>query len=344
LRHEARRGLVYGAIVAIWIDRGECMHHLIALITEYGLAFVFVNVLAAQAGLPLPAVPTLVLTGALLGVAHYSIEALVGVAVVAALIADSGWYIAGRTIGRPVLRTMCRISLSPDTCVRQTERIYSRFGAPSLMVAKFIPGFAAIATALSGAVRTPYLVFLLFDAIGAALWAGVAVLVGSIFSSTVETLLNTLAHLGEIGVGLLALALAVFIAAKWWDRRRFFNELRMARITVPELAALLDSGEAPMILDVRSLESQRADGRIPGAISIDESTIEVRIPDLESHREVILYCACPNEASAARIAKLLKARGFSHVRPLAGGIDAWEKAGYAIERGDVAHERVVLAS
>jgi len=320
------------------------MHHLIALITQYGLAFVFVNVLAAQAGLPLPAVPTLVLTGALLGVAHYSLEALVGVAVVAALIADSGWYVAGRLIGRPVLRTMCRVSLSPDTCVRQTERIYSRFGAPSLMVAKFIPGFAAIATALSGAVRTPFYVFLFFDAIGASIWAGAAVGIGSIFSSTVESLLNTLARLGEIGVGLIALALAVFVAAKWWDRRRFFNELRMARITVSELAALLDSGAAPVILDVRSLESQRADGRIPGAIAIDETTIEVRVPESDSDREVILYCACPNEASAARIAKLLKARGFTRVRPLAGGIDAWEKAGHALERGDVADDRIAFVS
>ncbi len=324
------------------------MQHLIALITQYGLWFVFVNVLAAQAGLPLPAVPTLVLTGALLGVGRYSAGSLLGVAVVAALLADSGWYVAGRSIGRPVLRAMCRISLSPDSCVRQTETIYTRFGPPSLMVAKFIPGFAAIATALSGAVRTPYPLFLVYDAIGAAVWAGVAIAVGAMFHSTVDALLVTLARLGEVGVGLILLALVVFVALKWWDRRRFFNELRMARITVPELAALLDSGDAPMILDVRSLESQRADGRIPGAISIDEKTIEIRIGDLDTDREVILYCACPNEASAAKIAKLLKARGFTRVRPLQGGIDAWAQAGHAIERGDAAPiddaDRVVVVA
>ncbi len=318
------------------------MHHLIALITHYGLAFVFVNVLAAQAGIPLPALPTLVLTGALLGVGHYSAASLLGVAVAASMIADSGWYLAGTRIGRPVLRVMCRISLSPDTCVRQTETIYSRFGAPSLMLAKFIPGFGAVATALAGAVRTPYPTFLAFDAIGAALWAGVAIGVGSLFSNAVEGLLNTLAHLGEIGVGLVVLALAIFVASKWWDRRRFYNELRMARITVPELAELLSSGTAPMILDVRTLESQLADGRIPGAIAVDEKTIEVRIPETDSDREVILYCACPNEVSAARIAKLLKARGFKRVRPLAGGIDAWMQAGHAIESGARVEAKVAL--
>lgn len=310
------------------------MQHLIELITQYGLAFVFVNVLAAQAGLPLPAVPTLILTGALLGVGNYSTASLLGVAVLASVIADSGWYLAGTRLGRPVLRLMCRISLSPDACVRQTENIYSRFGPPSLMVAKFIPGFAAVATALSGAVRTPYLTFLVFDAIGAAIWAGVAIGVGSLFRDAVEGLLDTLARLGEIGVVLILIALAIFVAAKWWDRRRFYNELRMARITVPELAEMLNAGTAPTILDVRSLQSQMADGRIPGAVAVDEKTMAIVLPDSDSDREVIVYCACPNEASAARIAKMLKARGFTRVRPLAGGIEAWAEAGHPVERGE----------
>ena len=308
------------------------MQHLIELITQYGLAFVFVNVLASQAGLPLPAYPTLILTGALLGIGNYSVPSLLAVAVVAALISDTGWYFAGTRIGRPVLRLMCRISLSPDTCVRQTEGIYARFGPPSLTVAKFIPGFAAVATALAGAVRTRFLTFVLFDAIGAALWAGVAIGIGYLFRGAIEELINTLARLGEIGIALIVGALAIFVAAKWWDRRRFFNELRMARVTVEELAGMLDAGTAPMILDVRSLASQAEDGRIPGAIAVDEKTVAIRIPDDESGREVIVYCACPNEASAARIAKLLKARGFTRVRPLAGGIEAWMEAGYAIER------------
>lgn len=313
------------------------MQHLVALIGEYGLAFVFVNVLAAQAGLPLPAVPTLVLTGALLGLGHYSAAALLAVAVGAALIADTAWYLAGTRIGRPVLRLMCRISLSPDTCVRQTETIYSRFGAPSLMVAKFIPGFAAVATALAGAVRTPFALFVVFDAIGAALWAGVAIGIGWLFRNAVESLLATLARLGEIGVGLIVVALVAFVALKWWDRRRFYNELRMARVTVAELAEMLDAGTAPMILDVRTAEARAAGGWIPGAIAVDEKTIAIHIPDDHAEREVIVYCACPNEASAARIAKLLKARGFTRVRPLAGGIEDWVKAGHAIEQTELAH-------
>jgi len=51
----------------------------------------------------------------------------------------------------------------------------------------------------------------------------------------------------------------------------------------------------------------------------------------ELDTEVIVYCACPNEASAARVAKKLMERGYRRVRPLTGGIDAWVAAGYNID-------------
>ena len=40
-------------------------HHLFLLIAEYGLVIVFANVLVDQIGLPIPAVPTLVVAGAI---------------------------------------------------------------------------------------------------------------------------------------------------------------------------------------------------------------------------------------------------------------------------------------
>ena len=132
------------------------MNHLLDLMQHYGLAFVFVNVLALQAGLPVPAYPTLIITGAL---------ATRGGAVAAGAarhggrrVADRGpraGTAAGRRFGGSVLKTLCRISLSPDSCVRQTESIFARWGARSLMVAKFIPGFASVATSMAGVLRLP---------------------------------------------------------------------------------------------------------------------------------------------------------------------------------------------
>jgi membrane protein DedA with SNARE-associated domain len=148
---------------------------LINLIREFGLGFVFLNVLVEQAGVPLPAYPTLIVAGAYLSSDATSIAALLATGVLAAVIADTFWYMTGRRYGMRVLRMLCRISLSPDSCVTQTESIFVRFGPASMLFAKFIPGFASVATAMAGAVGLRLWKFILFDALGAMLWVGVAI-------------------------------------------------------------------------------------------------------------------------------------------------------------------------
>jgi membrane protein DedA with SNARE-associated domain/rhodanese-related sulfurtransferase len=308
------------------------MQHLVSLLEQYGLSFVFLHVLLEQAGIPLPAYPTLIVAGALIAHANYDVPQLLLAAVAASLIADFAWYLAGARLGRPVLRTLCRISLSPDSCVRQTESIYLRWGAPSLLVAKFIPGFAAVANALAGSIGTRLWVFLLFDGLGALLWAGLAVSLGVAFQHAVNDVIEVLEQFGKWGLVAIIAAFASIVALKWWQRQRFYRQLRMARISVGELRELLDQGKLPVILDVRSPLAQGQDGRIPGAIRIDAQTFSAATPAPSANGEVIVYCACPNEASAALVAKRLIQQGYSHVRPLQGGIDAWIAAGYAIER------------
>ncbi|WP_049790388.1 rhodanese-like domain-containing protein [Pusillimonas sp. T7-7] len=303
------------------------MQSILQLIEEHGLAVVFLNVLIEQAGAPIPAYPILVITGALLDSSPYSAFALLGVAVLAALLADYGWYLAGRRYGRRMLSMLCRISLSPDSCVKQTESIYLRWGPPSLMVAKFIPGFASIASVLAGAVGTRKRSFLLFDIIGATLWAGSAIYLGALFSTAVDELLDVLVNLGLLGVLLLGIALSLFVANKWWQRKRFIKSLRMERITVEELHGMVRSGNHPIIVDVRSPLAQ-AQGRIPGALPFTAGDIAM---NTQQANEVIVYCDCPNEASAAIVSKQLMQKGYGRVRPLSGGIEAWKNAGYTIE-------------
>jgi membrane protein DedA with SNARE-associated domain/rhodanese-related sulfurtransferase len=304
---------------------------LLRLIADYGLWFVFGNVLLVQLGMPLPAYPVLILTGTLAATGRLSPAALLGTAVVACLLADVVWFLIGRWLGRRVLRVLCRISLSPDSCVRQTESTFVRFGPPSLMVAKFIPGFASVATALAGALRIGVGAFIVFDAIGAALWAGVALALGWLFSPAIEDIVNLLARLGHWGLMLVAVAVALFVTWKWWQRHRFNVQLRMARVSAEALAALLDGGERPLIVDVRSAAS-RDEGRIPGAIMVQG---DAEAPELSAHPKdalIVVYCACPNDASAVVAARQLLGRGFSNVRPLAGGFDAWVAIGREVDR------------
>lgn len=308
------------------------MSFLLDLIEQYGLLFVFGNVLIEQLGAPVPAYPTLVITGALLGRGEYSAPMLLATGVIAALIADYAWYLAGRRYGGRVMAKLCRISLSPDSCVRQTEGVYARYGAASLLIAKFVPGFASVASALAGAIGTRSGRFLLFDSLGALLWCGSAIFLGSLFSSAVSDLLDILASLGQWGLALVTLAFAVYLAKKWWQRYTFLKDLRMARITVKELDALLKSDNPPTIIDVRS-GLARQNGRIPGAMVISaDDDLSALVINPETDSEVIIYCACPNEASAALLAKRLMQRGYTRVRPLTGGIDAWVAAGYSLEQ------------
>lgn len=321
-------GLTIAASRALFFLLLLMIETILKLIEEHGLLIVFFNVLIEQAGAPIPAYPVLVVTGALHESGGYSLWGLLGVAVLGAMIADYGWYLAGRRYGGRLLALLCKISLSPDSCIRQTESIYMRWGAPSLMVAKFIPGFASIASVLAGTVGTRRRSFLLYDIIGAAIWSGSAVFLGSLFSSAVDELLSVLVSLGVAGGLLLALGLALFVARKWWQRQRFIKSLCMERVSVKELRQMMASDTPPVIVDVRPPFVQ-AQGRIPGAIAL---SLGEAVLGAIADGEIIVYCDCPNEVSAALVSKRLLQSGYSRVRPLEGGLEAWLAEGFEVER------------
>ena len=322
------------------------MQFLLNLIEQYGLWLVFANVLATQLGVPLPVYPTLIAVAAASSRGSFGAVQIVGVAVAASLVADLVWFRAGMHFGRRVLGLMCRISLSPDSCVRQSEDLFDRWGPPSLMFAKFVPGFAAIATSMAGVVRTRLASFVFFDAIGALLWSALPVVLGWFFRDAVDEVFEALAQAGRWGFIGLLLALALYIAIKAAQRFRLVRSLRMARVEVDELYRMIQDDERPLIVDVRSAASQEQ-GRIPGAVWIDNKAFErtLRAQGLHerSAEEVIVYCACPNEASAAQVARKLMRAGFRRVRPLAGGIEAWVARGYEVEIPALAESTSVSA-
>lgn len=305
------------------------MSTVLELIQQFGLLIIFANVLLEQLGLPLPAYPTLLLSGVLISNGQYSFGTLLAVAVISALIADSIWYTAGRKYGKRVMGKLCKISLSPDTCVRQTESLYLKFGPPALLICKFIPGFASISSALAGSSGTRYWVFVIMDGLGAALWAGSALWLGVLFSSAIDELMLILVSMGKWGTLLVLAALIIFITYKWWDRQRFIKSLRMARISVQELNDMLSNGAVPVILDTRA-QHLVDDGWIPGAQFITLEDVDNLVLDIDTDAPVVLYCSCPNEVTAAKVAKKLINRGYRNIRPLSGGIDAWREAGFEV--------------
>ena len=295
------------------------------------LFWIVANVLVDQLGLPVPAAPTLIVAGAIATDGGLSLAAVFSGSVLACLAADCAWYLIGRTYGIRVLKLLCRISLEPDSCVSQTQTRFEQWGVNSLLIAKFVPGLAIIAPPLAGAMRIGWPRFIALSGMGAVLWVGSALLTGILFKTQIAALLEHLLAIGSVAGLLIGAALALYVAYKWWERRRFYSSLRMARISVGELYQLIQAGANPIIVDVRSLTARELEPQfIPGSLFVPLEAVGEHLKDLPRDRDIVLYCACPSEASAARVAAILIKHGFTKVRPLHGGLDAWTAAGYAV--------------
>jgi hypothetical protein len=190
-----------------------------------------------------------------------------------------------------VLQLLCRISISPDSCVRETETRFLQWGPVSLIIAKFVPGFSTVAPPLAGALRVKSGRFLFYSALGAALWAGLSAVAGALFYRQIDWLLGKLGEMGIYALIVVGIALALFVAIKWRERRRFFKALRMARISVDDLYRLMQQGANPVVVDVRSASARELDPRrVPGAIPIDVRNIDAEISRVPNDRDIIVYC------------------------------------------------------
>jgi membrane protein DedA with SNARE-associated domain/rhodanese-related sulfurtransferase len=297
------------------------MNETAEFVIRHGYAVLFFWILAEQGALPIPSVPLLLVCGALAKTGRLRAEPILFLGVLACLIADCAWFQLGRTRGKKVLGFLCRVALEPDSCVRQTENGFIRYGVRFLLVSKFIPGMNALAAPLAGSAGVGWGQFLLFDTLGAAIFVSSWGTVGYLFSDQLEAIGLVV---GRAGFHFFLTIVAItggWIAWKYFQRRRFFNKLAMARIKVTELHRMLEAGEDVVIIDVRGMTN--ADGPIPGALRIPLSDLAARQHEVPRDRDVVLFCSCPNEASAARAALLLQKYGITRVRPLEGGADAW---------------------
>lgn len=310
----------------------EAMHELVALLLGHGALIIFAVTLAARVGAPVPASPLLVVAGSLVLTGQISLTAALGASIAANLLGDGAWFAAGRRYGYRVMRQLCRISLSPDSCVRQGESLITRWGGSSLIAAKFVPGVSVVAAPMAGALGMSTARFLAFEIVAALIWTLACMALGVVFSNQIQQIFDVMASTGGMATAVLVLVLVALLALRYWKRRRFLRELDIPRIGVDELYALMEQGHAPLVIDVRSEASTEIDARrIPGAISVHLRDIDAHGAGLAPDREIVLYCNCPNEVTAARAAAVLAARGLMRARPLAGGLDAWVAAGRPTE-------------
>ncbi|RKP48639.1 DedA family protein/thiosulfate sulfurtransferase GlpE [Pararobbsia silviterrae] len=310
------------------------------LLAQYGPVIVFISVFASAVGLPVPALPTLILFGAMAmmhpGPLWTQLLPTLAMSVCASVLGDTLWFLAGRVYGGKTLQTICQISLSRDTCVKKTERFFGRWGVRVLAVSKFIPGLSLVSIPLAGAMGVPLTMFLRYDAIGAALWAAVGLLVGVAFAPQIDMIFMSMNRLGKDAALVLAVIVVLYVSYRWWRRETLMKTLSDARMSVDELYHLMKAETQvdttrPVVFDIRSAEKRTLDPfQIPGSIFADERQLDAIAEKYDRARKVVIYCSCPNEVSAAWMAKKLTEMGFKDVLPLRGGLDAWREAGWQV--------------
>lgn len=261
------------------------------LLVRHGYLLLCLYMLAVGFGLPIPADPLLLLMGAMAGNHEYSLLKSLLATVIPALIGDMVWYQIGRLRGRPVLGLLCKLSLEPDTCVRKTEGAFAKRGASALLFTKFVPGISLMSVSLAGISKMPVWQFLLADAAGCTLWASTYLLIGRVFYRQVDAVIAFVGLFGR-GAGFVVAALiALYVAVKYLERRRFLRKLRINRITPDEVHDLLERGHAITIVDLRhAAEIERTGMKIAGALVLPPDELRSRSHEIPRDQQIILYC------------------------------------------------------
>jgi membrane protein DedA with SNARE-associated domain len=264
---------------------------MVHILRQYGYSFILLVVFAESLGLPVPSYPVILIAAALAAPLHLRLPVIFIVCILAGLGGDGIWYKLGRSRGRPILRRLCSLSLSPDSCVRRTERFFQRNGIKSLLVARFVPGLGTVASPLAGMLKVVPLHFMAADFAGITLWAGSAMALGLLFGAQVEWALEWLAAFGRAGVLILGVLLAGWLLLKWVERWQFYRLLERSRISAPELKERLERSDAIVIVDLRSDLSYHGDGvKVAGALWIPPEDFEERYTEIPRGRPVVMYC------------------------------------------------------
>ena len=309
------------------------MNETLADFVRYGYVALPLWVFAEQLGVPIPAAPILLAAGAIATTGRMNLFFLTALALAGALTADLIWYRAGYAHGSRALGRLCRVCLEPDSCVRRVKILLEKHGLRSLLVAKFLPGLNAMAAPVAGTIRMPWWQFVAVDSLGIIIWASTFELLGIVFSKQLERLVVYAWRMSAFFlVALVIAALVAYLFRKHARRKKFLQDLQIARISPEELKQKLDRHEAVTVIDLRhSLDFLPEPYTIPGALRIPMEDLDRRNREIPRQQEVVLYCTCPNEASSAMTAVKLRKYGVTKVRPLQGGFHMWRGLGFPVE-------------
>jgi membrane protein DedA with SNARE-associated domain len=264
---------------------------LAAFLLSHPLTTLAAVVLLSRLGVPIPAEPFLLASGALAADGTVSFAAAALAAALASAVSDVLWYEAGRRRGSRILKMLCRISLEPDSCVRRAGDLFERHGVGALLSARFVPGVGLLAAPMAGSTGMARGRFLAYSGIATVAWVSAFEVLGYAFSSRLTLAIEWLSRAaGSLSAALGGL-FVLYLGAKALDRYRFLRSLRVARITPKELLARIEAKEPVVVVDLRhASELALSPETIPGALRMSPQELDLRHDLIPRDRDVVLVC------------------------------------------------------
>ncbi len=228
---------------------------------------------------------------------------------------------AGRLRGKRVLRLLCALASDPSYCIRNSKATFAKKGVRALVIAKFIPGLDAICPPLAGMSGASRADFLLYDAVGSALWSAAYVTCGFVFARELDKVVRYTSVFANVLILALGVPMLVFFLWKVSRLVRMIRLLRPLQITPEQLKVWMDSGERIGIVDLLRFEDDpQGTALIPGAVRLDPLQIRrkkrIFMPE---NVDLVLYCGSKNSFVSARVAAAMRKHGIHRIHVLKGG-------------------------
>lgn len=150
----------------------EIAHELSAFVAHYGISALFLSLALEALGLPLPGESAIIIASGAAKAGDFSVRSVFMAGFVAAVLGDSAAYLIGRRLGRPVIaRVGGRIGLT-EAVLDKTEGFFDRYGAPLVVVARFIVPLRQFNGLVAGTSGMNWAAFMAANVVGSALWVG----------------------------------------------------------------------------------------------------------------------------------------------------------------------------
>jgi membrane protein DedA with SNARE-associated domain/putative flippase GtrA len=191
------------------------MDRVLSLIEHYGYLVILFGVMIESTGVPLPGETILLASGILVQRGTLDLGDVIFFGILGAVVGDQIGYWIGREGGRPfILRWGRYLFITPERLAR-AEAFFARHGGKAVFMARFFSGLRVFGALVAGISRMRWGTFILYNALGGAVWATAVVLLGYFLGSSLGLVERWLGRVSILLIGLLVFAIVLYLTYRW---------------------------------------------------------------------------------------------------------------------------------